>query len=363
MRFGRLVTVVSVLAAVLAAVPGESGAWTVGTGLTAPCHERITGSAYTESVLDFAAPNLEVPAGDTWRLLSDYLLEQFPVDRDDVTDVQRFLLVSLMAGVRAPDTDGHSITNLENLRLLHSDPSAEGQYRHALRGRHDDYDAGNATAVEGTRQMILTLVGQAEDHLRPDEQIITIKVYLDFYGQVDLQVYAPMFYVGQAAHALQDTFSHTLRDWADDYRSIVHVLNYIDAIGTDMDETRDGLAHSNTMDNCNREDMAVLVDKAVLATTDLFIAVRERYAGRDPDAVLTVLDDWVTLRPGCTLANDFCDNSERLAVARIDQTEPYLSSVFGCNSAGAGGAGGVGRIAILLLLLLWVGVRARIRNR
>ncbi len=204
--------------------------------------------------------------------------------------------------------------------------------------------------------------------LSRDEQIITVQVSLDFHGRIDLQVYAPMFYVGQAAHAIQDTFSHTLRDGADDYRSIVHVLNYIDAIGTDMTETRGGLAHSNTMDDCNREDMAVLADHAVLATTELFVAVREQYSGRDPDAVLAVLDTWVTLKPGCTLENDFCDNSERLAVARIDQTEPYLKAVFSCSAAGANSHRGVGMTVVgmtvvgLLLLLFWVGVRARIRK-
>lgn len=338
---------------IMTSAAGESRAWTVGTGLSAPCHERITGAAYTDSVLDFAAPNLEVPRGNTWRLLSDYLLEKFPVDRDEISDVHRFLLVSLMAGVRAPDTDGHSITNLENLRLIHSDPSPEGQYRHSLRGPADDYDAGNATAVDGTRKMILDLVELGREHLGQDKQIITIKVYLDFYGRIDLQVYAPMFYLGQAAHAIQDTFSHTLRDKHDDYRSIVHVMNYIDAINTSMNETRDGLAHSNAMDDCNRQDMAVLIARAVMATTALFIAAREQYSDRDPDAILAVLDEWVTLSPGCNLENSFCDNPEGMSIARIDQTEPYLEMIFGCHASGAGGSGGA-EIVGVLLLLLWI---------
>lgn len=346
------------VASAIAIVPGVSRAWSVGSGVTPACHERFIGDAYSDSVLEFITPQFTAPEGEVWRSLSSLLLENFPIESDEITAEQRFLLVSLMVGVRAPDTDGHSITNLENLHILHGDPSPEGQYMHALRGPGDDYEAGNEAAIAGARQTILELVARGQESVDSDTQIITTPFFLDFYGRVDVQVYAPAFYVGQAAHVLQDTFSHTLRDGHDDYRTIVHVLNYIDAIGTNLKESRDGLAHSKTMDNCDRTDMSALAGHAVVATAELLSAAREQYSGREPDAVLEVLDKWISQRSGCTWENDFCDNSEGLRIARIDQTQPYLEEIFGCGTARSRGSGGV---AVLFLLVI-LGIR-EIRKR
>ncbi len=346
----------AVLAALaIAIVPGMARAWNVGSGVTPACHERFMGEAYSDSVLDFVPPQFSAPDGEVWRRLSSHLLRTFPIDYEKINAEQRFLLVSLMTGVRAPDTDGHSITNLENLHLLHGDPSPQGQYLHSLRGPDDDYDAGCAAAVAGTRQAILDLVALGQTYVGSDAPIIKVPIFLDFYGRIDIQVHAPAFYMGQAAHALQDTFSHTLRDKHDDYRSIVQVLNYIDAIGSDMQESRDGPAHSNAMDNCDREDMAVLAAYAVLATEELLFAARAQYSGQDPDAVLKVLDKWVTLKPGCNLENDFCNNPEMRELARSNPTRPYLEEIFGCSSARTGGAGTLA----ILFLLLFTGLRWR----
>jgi hypothetical protein len=224
---------------------------------------------------------------------------------------------------------------------------------HALRGSGDDYDLGNEAAIAGTRQAILELVAKGQGYVDSDTQIITTSFFLDFYGRVDVQVYAPAFMVGQAAHVLQDTFSHTLRDGHDDYKTIVHVLNYIDAIGTNLNETRDGLAHSNTMDNCDREEMSTLAEHAALATAELLSAAREQYSGREPDAVLAVLDKWVIQRSGCTWENDFCDNSEGLRFARINQTKPYIEEFFGCGTTRSRGS----TLAVVLFLLVIFGIR------
>jgi len=334
----------------IAAVIGPARAYTVGSGFSDPCHERMIGAAYQDFILDLPISGIQAPPGETWRELSDFLLEYLPMDQEEVDEVKRFLLVSLIIGVRAPDTDGHSIMNLQNLRQLHSDPSAEGQYAHSLRAPGDDYAEGDAAAVAGTRELIQALMAEAQRYkaLPAGEQIIKANVYLDFYGRIDVEVWAPLYFVGKAAHALQDSFSHTIRSDEDDLRKIVHVLNYIDAITEDFDEDRDGLAHSDSMDHCRSEDAADLFDSAVEATSDLFFAMREQFAGRDPNAILHILDKWVTYKSGCTKDNEFCGNTRWLALVRKEQTKPYVEAIFGCGSAGYG----LGLIFPVFLLIL-----------
>jgi hypothetical protein len=346
------------LVLIVALAGGPAGAYTVDSGFSDPCHEKMIGAAYRDFILDLPMSGMQAPPGETWRELSDYLLEHMPLNPDEVDEVKRFILVSLIIGVRAPDTDGHSIMNLQNLRRLHSDPSAEGQYAHSLRAADDDYAEGDAAAVAGTRELILALMAEAQRYkaLPSREQTIKVKVYFDFYGRIDVDVWAPLYFAGKAAHVLQDTFSHTIRSDEDDLRKIVHVLNYIDAITEDFDEDRDGLAHSDSMDRCLSEDAADLFDSAVEATTDLFFAMREQFSGRDPQAVLHVLDTWVTYKAGCTKDNEFCGNTRWLALVRKEQTKPYVKAIFGCGGAGPGR----GRIfPALLLILVYFSVRYR----
>lgn len=61
----------------------------------------------------------------------------------------------------APDTEGHSVLNLENARELHTDPNPEGQYAHALRALDDDWDTADQSAVEGTRSAIRRELSEA----------------------------------------------------------------------------------------------------------------------------------------------------------------------------------------------------------
>jgi hypothetical protein len=99
-----------------------------------------------------------------------------------------------------------------------------------------------------------------------------------------------------------------------------------------------------------------LFDSAVEATTDLFFAMREKFSGRDPNAILHVLDKWVTYKPGCTKDNQFCGNTRWLALVRKQQTQPYVEAIFGCGSARPGR----GRIfPVLLLILLYFKARYR----
>lgn len=341
---------------VLLLISGGARAFSVSSGFSDPCHEHITSQAYGDFILDMATPWIVVPEQGSWRRLSDYFVEQMGLDPDQLDDGLKFILVSLIMGARAPDTDGHAMANIESLRRIHGDPRTDGQHAHSLRAPHEDYQAGNAQAVDGTREMILDLVAEGQSYLftPADQQVIEVEGYLDFYGRFDVEVWAPMFFVGQAVHALQDTFSHTLRSDADGLRKIVHVVNYVEAIGNHFDERRDGLAHSVAMDDCFRSDMAELTDAAIEASIDFFIAVRQQYNGWDPHAVEHVLDKWVTLKPGCTFEDHFCGNERWEKMARTDPTGPYVEGLFGCTQAGAGMLSVLAWSCVGLGLLVWI---------
>ena len=102
----------------IAAAAGPAGAYTVDSGFSDPCHELMIGAAYQDFILDLPTTGMQAPPGETWRELSDFLLEHMPVNPEEVDEVKRFILVSLIVGVRSPDTDGHSVMNLQNLAVV-----------------------------------------------------------------------------------------------------------------------------------------------------------------------------------------------------------------------------------------------------
>ncbi|MCP4602466.1 MAG: hypothetical protein GY847_18450 [Proteobacteria bacterium] len=339
----------------------HTSAFTVSSGVSDACHETITHRAGESIILDMPMPSGVVPEGGDWKKLSRFLLEPMNLDPGEVDDAERFMLTSLIIGSRAPDTDGHSIMNMENLHRLHGDPSAIGQYSHSLRGPDDDYAEGNAAAVAGTRQLILDLIEEAVSYLDlpPREQLTRAPCYLDFYGRINVDVWAPLYLVGKAAHVLQDSFSHAIRSDEDDLQKIVHVMNYVDAISSDFDEDRDGLAHSDSFDMCFSDDLAEIFDASIEATADLLVAVRDQLGGQDPEASHLTLDKWLTLKLGCSQANDFCGNRRWLDIARQEQTGPYLKEMLGCSTAAVGVEPEVPLVVLFFVLMLGV---ARLRH-
>ncbi len=312
---------------------GSTRAWSVATGGTPPCHEEFTGRAYETTPLDLTSQAIPLPSSNTWRSVAGFLVEEMGLSPDSLDDPELFALASLAVGARAPDTDGHSLYNLESLRNIHSDPSALGQYSHGLRGPDDDYAQGDAAALTGARQIILELIDQAQELLLlpPNDQIIEAQFYLDFYGNVDLKVWGPMYNIGLASHIVQDTFSHTIRAENEGFREITHVMNYIDAISTHFDEQRDGLAHSETFDNCFDEDMSPIVNATHSSMNQFFQAINGQFQETDTTAIDDYLNEWMTLKPGCTFDNDFCGNGTWVEIARRQQTSAYLGEMFGCS--------------------------------
>lgn len=339
-----------------------ANAFTIGTGFgTDGCHERITAAAYQDFLLQLPLAGVELPRSSVWKRVGGFLVQEVDVDRGTLDDRQFFLLTSLLVGVRSPDTEGHAVLNLDAVRALHTDPDPEGQYAHALRATTDDFVDGDLAAVAGTRAVIRSEIENAFElsQLPPEQQIEEVSIYFDFYGVVNVKVWGPAYHVGRAAHALQDSFSHTIRDEHDGLRTILTVLNFSEAVGGTLNEERDGLPHSASLDECG-EATAGTFEAASRATRDLFVATRDTFRGRNPNAVLDVLDAWVRYRGGCTEENGFCDNDYWLDVLREEPSGPYLCNVGWMESAWGRS---FAHIWISAIALLWWRRRFRWRSR
>jgi hypothetical protein len=348
---------VSMLAIVMLAwaqaVPAN--AYNVQTGLTEGCHERITAKAFLAFLDSPAWAEVVVPEGETWRdlarPLNRWLLDAGLI-QEDLSEPQLFVLFSLIVGVRAPDTNGHSTSDLATQRSIHANPRAEAQYLHALRAPQDDEPDGSRRAVMGTRASIRRSFSDAAAAWRePSEvQISTAPVTLDFYDLFPVEIWLPGFLLGEAVHSLQDSFAHTVRSDALDFTKIAYVLNYVDAIYKSFEESRDGIAHSGHLDRCDSDDLGALREAGDLATEELLGALIETQVG-DASAVDDFLDRWVTLQEGCTFENDFCGNPSGLAAARMDPSGPILPKWMSCSARVEPDASTWASVACICLLL------------
>lgn len=322
-------------------------AWgfTINTGFSEGCHEGITYVAYTLAFADFPITEVPVPRGP-WEDSADFLVRELGAPIRDRGEL--FFVHSLLTGVRSPDTDGGSALNLSSIRSVHL--SETGQYAHCLRNVDDDGEEGDREAVRGCVRHILDTVDTARGFLAmpPEEQVILVNFSADFYGQFELQVWAPAYYIGRALHAIQDSFTHTIR--SNDLRSIVHVMNYAEAIAGSLHERHDGMAHSASMDTCEgaTEPLALA---AIEASADLFRALTVEIADPGSSNAAIAVEKWVSYKSGCTLDNDYC-SSPWVEIAREEPTEPYLCAQAAL-SRGRGGALGLCLASLLGVVLFW----------
>jgi hypothetical protein len=315
----------------------SAAAFTIETAFSEACQEKMTIAAYRAAALDWPSPQTLPPPDRTTALLIDSYAKRF--DFSGLSERQRLFLFSLLVGLRSPDTDGHSILELNNTRLIHV-PKGK-QYRHLLREPDDDGDEGNRRAVEGTRTEIVSKVHQATASAsRPvDEQFIEVETHVEFYGMVPLKLWAPAFHLGEALHRVQDSFSHTLR--SDDLRRVWQVVNYADGLHNDYDEARDGLRHSAALDGCGPTN-AALVAAATQASVELM-----QTASKGDEQLYQALDSWLTYQGGCTIDNGYCQ-SRFLAAALQSQSRALL----GCVSW-------PGQLSLWVGLLVWIIRRKR----
>jgi hypothetical protein len=168
---------------------------------------------------------------------------------------------------------------------------------------------------------------------------------------------------------------------SDDGVTVFHVSNYLEAINGTLSESRDGLAHSDSLDDCTRP-IDVLTGRAA-AVTDALARASKAYLDGDeapfekglapcqPNETDLTTCSWIDYNPSCAAAladgdeaaeekqccrgdNAYC-GSKWLPIFREAQSKPYLEAVFGCSVSPARGRcqnGARGLFAALALAAL-----------
>jgi hypothetical protein len=324
-------------------------AFTIASGFSESCHERLGLAAMAVLIADLPTDHLLVPADGLWR---DVAAQLAPLLLDTgglasaatLTDAQKFVLFSLVVGIRAPDTGGHSVANLEDLRNEQIDPSPESQHLHCLRAPAEDGFAGDVAVLNGSQAVIRATLGAGLAALATGRANIQAPFYLDFYGQLQVAVDPLSYAIGRAMHTLQDCYAHTLR--SADGQTVFTVFNYIEAVRGTLNEARDGMAHSDAMDDCHDPALDPLVARAAAVSTGLAAAAQALAATGDttlldkgfaacaPGDGDTATCAWMQYTPSCqpnaqppdtaaccSQANAYCA-APLLSIARQDLTRP-----------------------------------------
>jgi len=276
----------------LVVLPGSTAAYTISSIISPGCHEDLTSEALRAVRVDLptAAP-LPVTANDQ-ALVNDV---QFTL----ASDMRDLGGVALMLGVRDNDLKGRSSSDLTELGEVHGNPDTQDE--HCLRSRTQDEPGGSEAAVVACRAFIRGRIVEALAGLdaagMPDPAIrASLPAFLALRGKIDVSL--PVYYlrIGQAIHALEDSFSHTYRT-ADGMRITV-VMNWVDVAQGTFAESRDGPAHAAQMDVCNNPDELRTV-KRRLATEAVVALLRatldpQRTEAEKMAAVDGILDTYVS---------------------------------------------------------------------
>ena len=274
--------------------------FTLQSAATAPCHEQITLKALQGA--GWPAGAVALPATPE----EDALKQTAPFDAADLDPWQ----IALLIGVRDNDLHGVSPTDLSEFAAVHQ--SAAFQEEHCLRAPGDEGDGGDVQAIARCRAFILSELALARGGAGVGEEVEidakqSVRVQL-VDGASDVLISRYAFHLGRAVHALQDSFTHTLR--SREKGKIEHVLNYVDpATDGNYDPEVDGYPHESSFDSCGSEN-AVRVEAAIAASTALFVAMNDN--GTAVAAANVVLDDELAVDPRCLAANDWCGSLSQL---------------------------------------------------
>jgi len=336
------------------ATPKSADAYTISTIVTAGCHEKVTTDALRAVRLDpaTAATAAPLPADRNDQALIDDLEFSPASDMSDLGGA------TLLVSVRDNDLKGRDSMDLSQLPLVHGDPGA--QREHCLRGANEQEPGGSATAVRDCHDFIVERIGQALDGLdatgTPDPTNRTsLPLYLALRHGVNASL--PTYYVriGQAIHAVEDSFTHTYR--TPDGMQITVVLDWVDEANGKLVEATNGPPHSSEMDRCDDPDDLRLQKRklATEAATAVLHATLDPTQTRDQKmaAVEVILDQYLTYSPGCTFDNNWCDAPEH---------KLGNASLLGCSVGGPGSRSAASGLAVLFGLLALLR-RARRRRR
>ena len=320
--------------------PSSAPAFQIETSFTTGCHERVTLAALAASGWPGGR---QAPAADetTERILSD-----LPFDLPAGAGAADAWGVALIIGARSNDLGGADPFDLAALSTLHNDPARQPE--HCLRQEDDDGEQGDAAALASCRGFILTELEAAlgaGDGIDTDATV-SVETFLVFRGRIDLDLDRYGYHLGRAAHALEDSYTHTFRN-PDDER-VRHVLNWIEGnLGGSHDLARDGHPHVTALDECDVDEEALQRhDRAAAAVADLMAAMNDDGGGRAGrlDRAGAALNQHLTREEGCVEDNQWCGTG-------------LMTSQGGCSAADTGHGGAA--TAALLLALAGLGLRSR----
>lgn len=318
--------------------PRLADAYTISSVLTPGCHEDITTEVLRRVRADVPAAAALPTTRDEQALVDDM---QFVA----AADMKDLGAATLLLSVRDNDLKGRSSDDLTQLAQVHGNP--DNQDEHCLRSAGQDEPDGSRAAVESCRTFIRgrfveALAGLDPDGL-PDTGVRTdLPVHLALRGNVDASL--PTFYVriGQAIHALEDTFTHAYR--TPDGMAITVVLNWVDKANGIHDESRDGPAHASALDACDDSDELKARNRRLATEASVALLRAALDTRQTPERKMAtldgILDTYVRYAPGCNFGNAWCDAVEARYV------DPG-STVLGCSSGGAGMLGVLGAFLAL----------------
>jgi hypothetical protein len=180
----------------------------------------------------------------------------------------------------------------------------------------------------------------------------TIRTSLPLYLALRHGVNAllPTYYVrmGQAIHAVEDSFTHTYR--TPDGMQITVVMDWVDEANGNLVEAIDGPPHSSEMDRCDdpdplRAQRRALATEAATAVLRATLDPNNQTNEQNINAVGVILDQYLSYAPGCTFANNWC-NAPNKAPENLGN-----GSLLGCSVGGPGNRSVASGLAVLLGLL------------
>ena len=246
---GRVALAGAMSAAVMASA-ASAAAYSYHSAASHGCHEELASIALREvrAAQPAAAPLPEsgIDAG---------LVADLPFRPD--ADMRDPGAVALLIGVRDNDLKGHHALDSTDLAMIHGDP--DHQLEHCLRHPAHDGTEGSRRALKACRDYVRSRVLHAideglDDQGRPDPNLRTeIRVNLAYSGEMYVSLPVFYLYMGQALHALQDSFTHTFRD-PKDPKKVTTVLNWVEYANGTLDERRDGPPHMTALDVCDDPD-------------------------------------------------------------------------------------------------------------
>jgi len=310
-----------------------------------PCHQGITTDALARSGWPLAATSPPL-AGD-----NELLLRELPISV--APSARNLWSLGVLVGNLWVDLGPDSPDDVAALAQLAAVPDL--QRTHCLRGSADDGDTGNASAVASCRAYILEQVGLAlGDGDVPDLNATEpVRLHLEFRGPADVPLPRYAFHMGCATHALEDGFSHAFRS-ADEHQ-VKTLLNWVDWVGDNYDEARDGFQHLYALDQCGptQADSDTAYDRvaaAKQAVAELLAAAASDDGGRAGRMarVSSVLDSWFGIQAGCTQANGWCDAPQR-----------FQTSAAGCSVGGGDGSNWPAALVLVCAVIVACGRRRR----